>query len=230
MALAFRTHEQCEQLTSTIAETALSVSAEQKPRVFAPGRAVWGVGALPDRVYRLRTGRVNIVSVDAAGNELLLRVVRPGETFGEVCFCAHRTEPHNFIARAAVLCEIVVTSFDEFCQSMRRDPGLMESVLNEFCARLGDLEERAQILALHDATQRLCRLLLYLGKSRGVKVKGRSNDVSLTISHSELAAMSALTRPHVSLLMTQFRERGWVTYERGTPLRVHVDKLSPFHE
>lgn len=226
MAFAFRTHEQCEQLTSTLAGTALSVEARPKPRVYAAGRIVWNIGTLPDRVYRLRAGRVNIVSIDAGGNELLLRVVRPGETFGEVCFCRHRNEPHNFIARAVVLCEIVETGFDEFCQAMRRDTGLMEAVLNEFCVRLGDLEERAQILALHDATQRLCRLMVYLARSRGVKTKARSSDVSVTISHSELAALSALTRPHVSLLMTQFRERGWVTYQRGTPIRVHLDKIS----
>lgn len=225
MALAFRTHEQCEQLTSALAATALSAAAKPKPRAYAGGRTVWGIGTLPDRVYRLQTGRVNIMSVDPAGNELLLRVVRPGETFGEVCSCAHRTEPHNFIARAAVLSEIVESSYPEFCQSMRRDPNLMESVLNEFCVRLGDLEERAQILALHDATQRLSRLLLYLAKSRGVKTKGRSNDISITISHSELASLSALTRPHVSLLMTQFRERGWVSYRRGAPIRVHLDKV-----
>lgn len=225
MALAFPAHEQCEQLTATLTATALSASAEPKLRVYAPGKAIWTIGALPDRVYRLRNGRVNIVSSDPDGNELLLRIVRPGETFGEVCFCPHRTEPHNFVARAVVLSEIAETSFDDFCQSMRRDAELMESVLNEFCKRLGDLEERTQILALHDATQRLARLLAYLCRSRGDSVNGRASDISLTISHAELAAMSALTRPHVSLLMTQFRDRGWISYQRGTPVRVFLNRL-----
>jgi CRP/FNR family transcriptional regulator, cyclic AMP receptor protein len=206
-------------------ETALAGNIDLKPRICAPGTAVWGIGALPDCVHRLIAGRVDIVSIDSAGNELLLRTVLPGETFGEVCFCSHRTEPHDMIARAAVLSEIMEISYDEFCRRMRRDPNMMESVLNEFCVRLGDLEERAQILALHDATQRLRRLLVYLARSRGTKSRNRSEEFSLTISHSELASLSALSRPHVSLLMTQFRKRGWVSYRRGTPVRVHLERL-----
>lgn len=225
MALEFQSHGECQQLTSTVAQVGLAGDIAQKTRVYGQGDTIWRIGAVPDRVYRLRTGRVDIVSVDSAGNELLLRVVRPGETFGEICFCGHRSEPHNFVARAAAHSEIGETAYTEFSKSMRRDPQLMESVLREFCVRLGDLEERARILALHDATERLCKLLAYLARLRGVRSQSGSNDFSLTISHSELAAMSALTRPHVSLLMTQLRKRGWVSYGRGTPLKVHLDKV-----
>src|SRR5947208_16629039 len=112
MPLDFQTHEQCEHLGSTIVETALSGGIDLKPRIYAAGVAIWGIGALPDRVYRLRTGRVNIVSVDLAGNELLLRTVRPGEIFGEVCFCGHRTEPHGLIASSAVQCEILEITYE----------------------------------------------------------------------------------------------------------------------
>ena len=208
-----------------MAGTALSAESPFRPRVYPAVAAIWGIGTLPDCVYRLQTGRVNIVSIDAAGNELLLRVVGPGETFGEVCFCAHRTEPHYLIARSMVRCEIVKASYHEFRRSLRSDVNFMEAVVAEFCTRLADLEEKAQTLALHDATQRLSRLLVHLARSRGTQSKKRSTEFTLMVSHSELAAMSALTRPHVSLLMTQFRERGWVSYQRGMPLKVYVGKI-----
>lgn len=206
-------------------ETALSDGVRLKPMHYAPGDSVWRIGALPDCIYRLKKGCVHVVSVDASGKELVLRKVSSGETFGEVCFCKHRTEPESIVARTITPCEIVQICYRDFRQAMRCDPQLVESVLKEFCTRLADLEKRTQILALHDATDRLKQLLLYLAQSRAARSPDARKNVSLTVTHSELAAMSALSRPHVSLLMTQFRKRGWVSYQRTTPLKVHVDKL-----
>jgi CRP/FNR family transcriptional regulator, cyclic AMP receptor protein len=226
MALKFETHEQCEYLTSTMMETALSDGVRLKPRHYGAGLSVWRIGTLPDCVYRLKEGRVHLVSVDTSGNELLLRTLRPGETFGEVCFCEHRHEPDGIIARTVTPCEILQITYNDFRRSMRHDPELAESVLKEFCERLAELERRTQILALHDATHRLKQLLLHLARSKGARSRDARGNVCLTITHSELAAMSALSRPHVSLLMTRFRKRGWVSYRRNSPVKVHLDNVN----
>ncbi len=206
-----------------MAETALVNDA--RIRRYRAGDYVWSVGSLPDRVYRLKKGRVNVVSIDASGNELLLRSVEPEETFGEVCFCPHRTGPHGVIARTETQCEIAMISYTKFLGALRDEPFFAESLVKEFCVRLGDLEQRTQILALHNASDRLRELLLYLARSRGVGATGDHGIVSLAVTHSELASMSALSRPHVSLLMTRFRERGWITYKRNTKLRVYLDRV-----
>jgi len=225
MALHFHAHQQCEHLTATMAATAFPRGLPLAPALFAPGALVWGVGTLPDCVCLLQTGRVDIVGLDPAGNELLLRTVRAGEIFGEVCFCRYRAEPHHFLARAAARSAVVQLSYDHFQQSLRSDSSFLESVLHEFCGRLSEHEERIQILALHEAPQRLRRLLLHLARTRGIPSTIRPGDSRLTLSHAELAALCALSRPHVSLLMTQFRDRGWVSYQRGGPLHVHTAAL-----
>lgn len=222
--MEFNSHEECEHLTSAIMGTALSSGAV--PKSYRAGHYFWRVGTLPNCVYRLKKGRVNVVSIDASGNELLLRNIGPEETFGEVCFCAYRAEPHGIVARAMTQCEVLASSYREFLRSLRDQPDFAESLVREFCVRLGILEQRAQILALHDASDRLRQLLLYLARSQNVRATDDHGTVSLAITHSELAAMSALSRPHVSLLMTRFRRRGWVTYGRNTKLRVHVNKVN----
>jgi CRP/FNR family transcriptional regulator, cyclic AMP receptor protein len=223
MALEFHNHEQCGHLTSAMMGTALANSVSYKR--YQAGHYIWRIGSLPDCVYRLKRGRVNVVSIDASGNELLLRSIEPEEMFGEVCFCAHRSEPHGVVARATTECEIAAISYGEFLGALRDDPDFAESLVTEFCVRLGDLEKRTQILALHDASDRLRQLLLFLARSHKVSAVNDRGTVSLAITHSELAAMSALSRPHVSLLMTRFRQRGWVTYKRNTKLRVHVNRV-----
>jgi CRP-like cAMP-binding protein len=168
---------------------------------------------------------VHIVAVSAAGQEHLYRAVVPGELFGEICFCAHRHEPHGTVARCLGRSEVWATSYDDFRRSIRDDASLADSVIQTFCARVSEAEQRVQILACRDARERLARLLLHLAVTKSPPGAEPGEETALTITHSDLAAMAALSRPHVSVLMTEFRGRRLVSYGRSGPLRVLTARL-----
>jgi CRP-like cAMP-binding protein len=121
--------------------------------------------------------------------------------------------------------DVWAVSYDAFADQLRSEPVLVDAVLQALCSRVSDAEQRVKMLVHHDARERLARLLVHLAERR---TDGHRTDivgVSLTISHASLAAMAALSRPHVSLLMIEFRRRGLVSYHRGGPLRVNVERL-----
>src|SRR5260221_467976 len=160
--LHLSSHDACEALTATVVDNRLADVARTSPKQYASGSAIWNACDLPDRVFRLQSGRVNIVAVNAEGQEHLYRAVAPGELFGEMCFCAHRHEPHGTVARSLGRSEVWATSYVDFRRSIRSDGALVDSVIQTFCARVSETERRVQILACRDARERLARLLLHL--------------------------------------------------------------------
>jgi CRP/FNR family cyclic AMP-dependent transcriptional regulator len=217
-------HKQCEAFSSVIGETFAESGAIQVKR-HAPGVFVWSADDFADRVFTLKTGRIQISSTDSHGREVCLRMVEPGEMFGELCFCSHKTEPRGTDARAVMPSEVFEITFSEFRVCLQRDQRLTMNVLESFCVRLADAEQRGQILAIHNATQRLSRLLLYLSSIRGHAASGGANQVTLTVSHAELASLGAMSRPHVTIVMTRLRRRGLIDYQRGSALKLNVAKL-----
>jgi CRP/FNR family cyclic AMP-dependent transcriptional regulator len=223
--LHFPSHDACEALTSTLVDHALADSGRARRKLYASGSAIWQPSDLPDRVFRLQSGRVHIVALTADGQERLWRAVAPGELFGEMCFCAHRYEPHGTFARSLGRCEVWATSYDDFRRNIRTDASLVDSVIQTFCGRVSAAEQRMQILACRDARERLTRLLLHLVETKTQRGAELDEDAALTITHADLAAMAALSRPHVSVLMTELRDRRLVSYGRTGPLRVRTAKL-----
>jgi CRP/FNR family transcriptional regulator, cyclic AMP receptor protein len=211
-------------LTATVADHGFADGQGARRKQYASGSAIWTPADLPDRVFRLHAGRVHIVGMNAEGQERLYRAVIPGELFGEMCFCAHRHEPHGSFARCLGRSDVSATSFNDFKRRIRDDGSLADAVIQTFCGRVAEAERRLQILACRDARERLARLLLHLAQKKvhAGELEGR---IALTTTHADLAAMAALSRPHVSVLMTEFRARRLVSYGRAGPLHIRTDRL-----
>jgi CRP-like cAMP-binding protein len=222
----YSTHEACETLTTTV-ELQASTSVSSRMRRFASGSLIWQPSDLPDQVFRLESGRVHIVSVLPNGEEHLVRVVEPGELLGEMCFCRYRTFPHGTLARSIGRTELKATSYQDFRRALQRDGSLVDSVLRTFCERVAEAGQRQGILACKDARERLARLLLHFAEQRSPQHSSadREQVVIPTMSHADLAASAALSRPHVSVLMAEFRQRGLLTYGRTEPLTLQIARL-----
>jgi len=212
-------------LTAVIGDHQVNEGHGSRRRQYASGSAIWTPVDLPDRIFTLHSGRVHIVVVSSDGQEQLYRAVMPGELFGEMCFCAHRHEPHGSIARCQGRSDVSATSFADFKRRIRDEGALVDAVIQTFCSRVAEVERRLQILACGDARERLARLLLHVAQTRAPRDSERDERVALTITHAELAALAALSRPHVSVLMTEFRKRHLVSYGRTGPLHIRIDRL-----
>lgn len=97
-----------------------------------------------------------------------------------------------------------------------------------FCLRLSDAERRAEILTYRGAEERLGRLLLQLAKTRGRAKPQVEGQVTLHVSHDELAQMAAMSRSHVTVTMGKLRRLGLVLYERNQPLMVNAPALTAY--
>lgn len=222
---AFRSHDECDALTSSVSGGFAQPGSFGRLRQYKQGACVWLSDDTPERVYLLKVGRVEISTLDADGGQQILRVVNAGEVFGELCFCAHRREHLGTIAKASTDSEVAETSYKDFLQSLQGDAARTVKMLETYCSRVADLERRTRVLACHDARKRLALALIDFCDRRGRVKEPKRDRVVLTVSHAELAAYAAMTRPHTTVLMTRLRMEGLVSYSRNSFLTVNLAKL-----
>ena len=227
--LTFPEHGSCDALTATILDLPPALRRE-KVIDLQIGNVLWTPDDRPQYVYLLETGKVEVRATTPSGKSVLLETVRPGEIFGYLCFCSHRSEPHGTEARVAASGTVRRTSYQEFNSAVARSASVAARLTEALCSRVSNAERRHRILTIHNASKRLATLLHQLALAKQQQSATLPKIVPLYISHAELAAQASLTRPHTTVLMTRFRKLGYVAYGRGTAIQVHVQKTRRFSE
>jgi CRP/FNR family cyclic AMP-dependent transcriptional regulator len=221
---AFLSHHECDVLTSAAAEDLERNPDVGRVRTYAKNACLWLSDDRLKRVYLLKSGRIEIASISSQRVQELIRIVEPGELFGELCFCAHRLEPLGTVARALTKSIVAEGSYVDFQRPLSSGATSATRLLETFCRRVADMERRTRVLACRDARKRLAMALIDLCELRGA-IKDAGDRAIITVSHAELADRVAMTRTHTTVLMTRFRKQRLVSYRRNSALTVDVRRL-----
>jgi CRP-like cAMP-binding protein len=225
----FPHHRDCEALTGITLDHLPRDGSLGRVRRFVKGAFLWQPDAAADRIYFLRWGRVSVMTAKPHERPVVLRTIEPNQPFGEVCLCSIRSGIRGTTACALVASEAVEIKLSQFLGHLRQNRAALEALMFTFCLRLTDAEHRIEVMAHRGAEQRLGRLLLRLGTSRGRQGRvGLRDTVTVTVSHNELAQLAGMSRPHVTVTMGRLRRRRLVQYERESLVRVDVASLTEY--
>ncbi len=220
-------HHDCEILTGLTAGNVPRDNSLGRARRHRKGGNIWKPDDRSDGIFFLQSGQVAIVSSDRDGREIAFGVIKPGEPFGELCFCAPKKHfLRGTYARAVAESEVLEIKLDDFMAFLQTSRELIQAFTFTFCCRLSDCHRRVEFLAYRGAEERLGRVLLHIAATRGKPSDALSGQTVLPVSHDELAQVAAMSRPHVTVTMGKLRRRGLVNYERNKPLMVDTEALS----
>jgi len=221
-------HRACQTLTGLTLDSLPRDGSVGRSSQQARNTPIWTPEDPADRIYFLKRGQVATKALDAHRHEVLLRVIDAGEPFGELCMCAEQGGLRGTTATAVMDCDIVEITSADFLAYLQNDRGAILALLITFCTRLSDAEQRLEVLAQRGAAEPLGTLLLHLARTRGHASGEGAGRVVLAVSHDDLAQMAAMSRPHVTVTMGEFRNRGFVEYGRNQPLVVDVTSLTAY--
>jgi len=225
--LYFSRHVACEDLSRLLEEYLPQEIVYGHSVEHSKGDYVWRQGDAADSIFLLRNGQIAEKITDTKGNELIMKIIGEGESFGELCFCTEGNGERRTSACAVVPSDVIKIGVEEFIKFLQKNHEALKSLLFTFCIRLAEAERRMEVLAYRSAEERLGRLLLSLASSQGKKeVKGDSVEVSLPFSHEELAQMAAMSRAHTTVTMGKLRKQGVISYKRGQPVVVNIQALT----
>ena len=165
-------------------------------------------GERTDFVYLILSGTLNVLVSDAAGREVILSVLGPGELFGEME--ALDDEAHSASVMAVTPSVLVVLAKTQFKRCLRENFDVSRYVIRRLSQRLRLADRRIESLALLDVTGRVVRLLQDMAET----LDGRQV-VASKISKQDIAKMVGASREMVSRVVKDLVLRGLVGESGG---------------
>jgi CRP-like cAMP-binding protein len=162
-----------------------------------------------DRVFFINGGRVKCSKVTRDGKELTLAYRGAGAMFGELCVLDGA--PRDEMAEAmknAIICEL---PRDAFRAVLLSDASLAFAFATVLGERRRAVEAKMEHLVFRDVQAKLAALLLELVEEYGVETED-GVQISLKITHQEMANLIGSTRETISLTLAQFKKRGLLDF------------------
>lgn len=160
-------------------------------------------------------GEMNIHRIDPGGREMVIRMFRAGDSFGEAFLADQQACPVS--ARAESASMVVLVRRADLIQLTRVQPEIAMRLLASMSQHLRGLVDRLGSLQHSTVAERLRDWLL----SRCVLgVDGGPVTIELSLRKHLLAAEIGTVPETLSRTLSRFRDRGWVHCE-GSAVTIH---------
>lgn len=158
-------------------------------------------------IYLLLAGRMRIHQVTPDGQQVLLRVLIPGEMFGGVTLLKDALYPAS--ARAVEECTVLGWEVETMARLMEQFPRLALNALRLLAARMETLQDSYRELATERVERRVARALLRLTRQTGRRVEGGVL-IDFPLSREDLAEMTGTTLYTVSRILSGWERQGLI--------------------
>jgi CRP/FNR family cyclic AMP-dependent transcriptional regulator len=188
-------------------------------RLVPRGGIILNEGDAGDSLFAIATGRVKVFIGDEDGREITLKLLGPGDFFGEMSLIDQ--EPRSASVSALEPTTLKVLSYQAFHDCLGRFPGIGFAVMNGLGKRLRDADRKISNLALMDVYGRVASTLLELAISSGGKLV-----IGEKLSQQDIANMVGASREMVNRILKDLTDRGYISVEAKL-ITIHNDRLPP---
>lgn len=173
----------------------------------APGEAVFEQGRPATNFYLLLHGRLKVTQVTEDGQQIIVRVVHPGDLFGFARALQRTDYPGTAIAAAdsVTLC----WATDLWPSFIEHNPRLAVSAMQTIGQRLEEAHTRIREMSTEEVERRVAHAVLRLTKTAGRK-EGEGIRIDFPISRQDIAEMTGTTLHTVSRILSAWEAKGLV--------------------
>jgi CRP/FNR family cyclic AMP-dependent transcriptional regulator len=193
-------------------------------QTFERDEMIFHQGSIGSTLYIIVDGQVRIYTINEAGQEMTVRMLKTGEFFGELALLDG--QPRS--ASVEAMCRTIALTLHRstFLHIINVYPSIAASVLEAMAARLRLTTVSAEQMANLSATQRVVRQLLDLATQYGIP-NGSVTHIDLHLTQDDLASLSGTTRETVNRVLSNLRDQGLIRVERA---RVSVLKMQQLED
>jgi len=176
------------------------VAAITRARTYDKGQAIYNAGERKEKLFVVHVGKVKIYRLSQAGKEQVIRLVRPGQFFGELAlFSPQASAEYALALEQSTMCVIEGPRLKTL---MTTHPSIGLKVMEELSSRLDKAESLIRDIALQSVEQRLARFLLDEAQGNG--------EVWLKTTKGNLASQLGMSQESLSRKLASFQARGLI--------------------
>ncbi|MDR9808451.1 Crp/Fnr family transcriptional regulator [Rhizobium hidalgonense] len=177
------------------------------PRRVAQGDAVFEQGAHAKSFFLLLHGRLKVTQVTHDGQQIIVRMVHPGDLFGFAM--ALRRSDYPGTARAAAESLVLGWPTDMWSRFVEQNPRLAVTAMQTIGQRLEEAHTRIREMSTEEVEKRVAHAVLRLSKQAGRTVDAGIR-IDFPISRQDIAEMTGTTLHTVSRIFSAWEARGIV--------------------
>jgi CRP/FNR family cyclic AMP-dependent transcriptional regulator len=188
------------------------LAKESRCREFQEGKVICYQGDPGATCHIIIRGKVRVFLAGEDGRELSVRILTPGEIFGEMALFEGLPRSANIEALEET--RTLEIAHEVLLTCLRKSPVLALNLLQALSARLRSSTVEAEGLALLTVDERLTRQLHKLAEWSGTPVTGGVR-IMVPMTQQELATLIGTSRESVNRALVRLRRQGKVRLEKG---------------
>lgn len=197
------------------------VEGELKVVRVKKNETVYRMGARPEYLFFLISGRIKIFRPGVAGKRLINRILRPGQFFGYRAAIA----AEYYVTEASALEEslLVVLPARVLLELMQRNADLCRFFVRALAVDLGVADRRMVSLTQKHVRGRLADTLLELIDKNCFD--GDGDTLDLKLSREDLADLSNMTTSNAIRTLSSFVEEGLIEVQGRTIRFLNIEEM-----
>jgi CRP-like cAMP-binding protein len=205
-------------------QTELDRLAQQcRVRRVDKAEQVFARGDLGDGMFVVAQGSIALSMSSADGGEVVLAVLRPPQTFGELAVID--TGPRVATATARQASVVLFVPGREVLRLLREHPPLAETLLASLARTVRRMDDHASDLVLLDLPRRVAKFLLAAAGARAAATPGDTVPVDLRLTQTELARQVGGSRQQVNRVIVTLEADGAIARSGSRVVAVRPDVL-----
>lgn len=176
-------------------------------RLVSAGEAIFEQGQPANHFFLLIHGRLKVTQVTHDGQQIIVRVVHPGDLFG----FARALQRADYPGTATTASESVILSWhtDLWPQFVEQNPHLAVSTMQTIGQRLEEAHTRIREMSTQEVERRVAHAVLRLSQQAGRK-EDDGIRIDFPISRQDIAEMTGTTLHTVSRIISSWEALGLV--------------------
>ena len=178
-------------------------------------------GDLPDVLYYIISGSVEVMVEDEEGNEMVLAYLNKGQFFGEMGLF-HESPLRSAWVRTRNHCELAEMTYPRFRQIAAESPGLIFELATQLATRLDRTNRKLGDLAFVDVTGRVAHAIMDLCGEPDAMT--HPEGMQIKVSRQELSRLVGCSREMAGRVLKVLEEQGHL---RATGKTIVVFNVRP---
>ncbi|MEA1889942.1 MAG: Crp/Fnr family transcriptional regulator [Pseudomonadota bacterium] len=185
------------------------LSSKIQHQEFSRNSIIIAEGEQSDSLYLVNEGKVKIYISDADGREMQLKILEPGDYFGELALIDQK--PRSASAMATCDCQLSVITSRDFLKCLSDNQEMSLIMLQVLAKRLRDATELQRQLALMGVYGRLRVTLLSLAID-----KDGTHKLEPKPTQQDIANKIGSSREMVSRILSNLKSQGYIEINKAS--------------
>ncbi|WP_343315235.1 Crp/Fnr family transcriptional regulator [Brucella sp. BE17] len=171
------------------------------------GESIFEQGDDAVSFYLLLYGRLKVNQVTSDGQQIIVRMVHPGDLFG----FAKALQRHDYPGTAVAVTESIVLGWptDLWDYFVEQNPGLAMNAIQTIGTRLEEAHTRIREMSTEEVERRVAHVVLRLAQKAGKKEENGIR-IDFPITRQDIAEMTGTTLHTVSRILSGWEAKGFV--------------------